>query len=139
MIKRHPYTLLEMIVVTAVIMLVVGVATVNFSNLRLDKSPDELTEELRRMGALCRRYAKPQEVFYYHKKRIIKFDKESIYLPEETKLLVNGVEPEDDLMCMKFFPDGNAAVAAIEFAAGEDVAGVRVSPLTGVLNSYEKE
>ena len=100
MIYRHPYTLLEMIVVTAVIMLVVGVATVNFSNLRLDKSPDELTEELRRMGALCRRYAiaqgKPQEVFYYHEKRIIKFDKESIYLPAETKLSVNGVEPEED-------------------------------------------
>ena len=143
MIYRHPYTLLEMIVVTAVIMLVVGVATVNFSNLRLDKSPDELTEELRRMGALSRRYAiaqgKPQEVFYYHEKRIIKFDKESIYLPAETKLLVNGVEPEEDLMCMKFFPDGNAVVAAIEFAAGEDVAGVRVSPLTGVLSCYEKE
>ena len=42
-------------------------------------------------------------------------------------------------MCMKFFPDGNAAVATIEFTAGEDVAGVRVSPLTGVLSSYEKE
>ena len=143
MIIRHPYTLLEMIAATAVIMMVVGVATVNFSNLRLDKSPDELTEELRRMGALCRRYAiaqgKPQEVFYYHKKRIIKFDKESIYLPEETKLSVNGVEPEEDLMCMKFFPDGNAAVSTIEFAAGEDVAGVRVSPLTGVLSSYENE
>ena len=141
--KYHPYTLLEMIVVTAVIMLVVGVATVNFSNLRLDKSPDELTEELRRMGALCRRYAiaqgKPQEVFYHHEKRIIKFDKENIYLPEKTKLLVNGVEPEEDLMCMKFFPDGNASVAAIEFAEGEDIAGVRVSPLTGVLSSYEKE
>ena len=143
MIRRHPYTLLEMIAATAIIMMVVGIATVNFSSLRLDKSPDELTEELRRMGALCRRYAiaqgKPQEVFYYHEKRIIKFDKESIYLPEETKLSVNGIEPEEDLMCMKFFPDGNAAVAEIEFAAGKDVAGVRVSPLTGVLSSYEKE
>ena len=143
MIRCHPYTLLEMIAVTAAIMLVVGVATINFSNLRLDKSPDELTEELRRMGALCRRYAiaqgKPQEVFYHHEKRVIKFQKESICLPEKTKLFVNGVEPEEDLMCMKFFPDGNAVAAAIEFAAGEDVAGIRVSPLTGVLNSYEKE
>ena len=143
MICRHPYTLLEMIVVTAVIMLVVGVATVNFSNLRLDKSPDELTEELRRMGALCRRYAiaqgKPQEVFYYHEKRIIKFDKEIIQLPEETKLLINDVEPTEDAMCMKFFPDGNTAVTVIEFVSGDDVAGVRVSPLTGVLSSYEKE
>ena len=143
MIYRHPYTLLEMIVVTAVIMLVVGVATVNFSNLRLDKSPDELTEELRRMGALCRRYAiaqgKPQEVFYYHEKRIIKFDKEIIQLPEETKLLINDVEPTEDAMCMKFFPDGNTAVTVIEFVSGDDVAGVRVSPLTGVLSSYEKE
>ena len=143
MIKRHPYTLLEMIVVTAVIMLVVGVATVNFSNLRLDKSPDELTEELRRMGALCRRYAiaqgTPQEVFYYHKKRIIKFDKEIIQLPEGTMLLINDVEPTEDAMCMKFFPDGNTAVTVIEFVSGDDVAGVRVSPLTGVLSSYEKE
>ena len=143
MIKRHPYTLLEMIAVTAVIMMVVGVATVNFSNLRLDKSPDELTEDLRRMGALCRRYAiaqgKAHEVFYHHEKRIIKFDKEIIQLPEGTKLLINDVEPEEDLMCMTFFPDGNAAVAVIEFAAGEDVAGIRVSPLTGVLSSYEKE
>ena len=143
MIKRHPYTLLEMIVVTAVIMLVVGVATVNFSNLRLDKSPDELTEELRRMGALCRRYAiaqgKAHEVFYHHEKRIIKFDKEIIQLPEGTKLLINDVEPTEDAMCMKFFPDGNTAVTVIEFVSGDDVAGVRVSPLTGVLSCYEKE
>ena len=143
MIKRHPYTLLEMIVVTAVIMLVVGVATVNFSNLRLDKSPDELTEELRRMGALCRRYAiaqgKAHEVFYHHEKRIIKFDKEIIQLPEGTKLLINDVELTEDAMCMKFFPDGNTAVTVIEFVSGDDVAGVRVSPLTGVLSCYEKE
>ena len=143
MIKCHPYTLLEMIVVTAVITLVVGVATVNFSNLRLDKSPEELTEELRRMGALCRRYAiaqgKPQEIFYFHDKRIIKVDRESIYLPEGTKLFVNGVEPEEDLICMKFFPDGNATIATVEFATREDVAGIRVSPLTGMLSSYEKE
>ena len=143
MICRHPYTLLEMIVVTAVIMLVVGVATVNFSNLRLDKSPDELTEELRRMGALCRRYAiaqgKVHEVFYHHEKRIIKFDKEIIQLPEGTKLFINDVEPTEDAMCMKFFPDGNTAVTVIEFVSGDDVAGVRVSPLTGVLSSYEKE
>ena len=143
MIKRHPYTLLEMIAATAVIMMVVGVATVNFSNLRLDKSPDELTEELRRMGALCRRYAiaqgKAHEVFYHHEKRIIKFDKEIIQLPEGTKLLINDVEPAEDAMCMKFFPDGNASVTVIEFVSGDDIAGVRVSPLTGVLSSYEKE
>ena len=65
--------------------------------------------------------------------------KDEEVLPEGTKLLINDVEPAEDAMCMKFFPDGNAAVAAIEFAAGEDVAGVRVSPLTGVLSSYEKE
>lgn len=142
MIKCHPYTLLEMIAVTAVIMMMVGVATVNFSNLRMDKSPDELTEELRRMGALCRRYAiaqgKAHEVFYHHEKRIIKFDKEIIQLPAETRLLINDVEPTEDAMCMKFFPDGNAAVAVIEFVSGDDIAGVRVSPLTGVLSSYEE-
>ena len=142
MIKCHPYTLLEMIAVTAVIMMMVGVATVNFSNLRMDKSPDELAEELRRMGALCRRYAiaqgKAHEVFYHHEKRIIKFDKEIIQLPAETRLLINDVEPTEDAMCMKFFPDGNAAVAVIEFVSGDDIAGVRVSPLTGVLSSYEE-
>lgn len=143
MIRRHSYTLLEMIVVTAVIMMVTGIATINFSNLRLEKSPVELAEELRRMGALCRRYAiaqgKAQEVFYRQEKRLLKFDKESIFLPEGTKLLVDGAEPEEDIGCMKFFPDGSAAAAAIEFVSGEDIAGVTVSPLTGMLKSYEKE
>ena len=143
MIRIHSYTLMEMIVVTAVIVMIAGVATINFSKLRLDKSPTELSNELRRMGAMCRRCSiaqgKPHVVHYYHEKRLLRFDKESISLPEGTKLLINGTEPEKDLECMKFFPDGNAAAVIIEFASGEEIAGIKISPLTGLLSNYEKE
>ena len=92
---------------------------------------------------MCRRCAiaqgKPQEVFYHHEKRLLKFDRESVFLPEGTKLLVDGAEPEEDIGCMKFFPDGSAAASTVEFVSGEDIAGVTVSPLTGMLKSYEKE
>jgi len=131
MIKRCPYTLLEIIVVIAIITLVAGVITVNFTKLRLDKSTFDLAEELRRMGALCRRYAvaqgKSQEILYYHEKRVLKFDKDSILLPEGTKFFINGKEPDEDLRFMKFFPDGNATVVTIEFISNETVAGVKVS------------
>lgn len=143
MIKRGQYTLLEVVAAIAILVLVLGVTTVSFGNLRLEKSPLEQVQSLRRMAALCRRSAvaqgKAQSISYVHEQRTIRFGNENMILPETMRLTVNAKVPEDDLEIISFFPDGNSTESVIEISCDGETAGLTVSPLTGVMDVYEKE
>lgn len=142
MSRRCSYTVMEVIVATTIIMLIVGICTVNFSKIRMDNSPAELVHELRMLGALCRRSSVgqgvPLEISYFYEERNFQFGKERLLLPENVRVAINGCNPKSDLTCMRFFPNGSAAAVVIEFSAGEEIAGLTVSPLTGVMTVYEK-
>ncbi len=141
--RRSHYTLLELVTVIAILAVVFGVAIVGFSSLRLERSPREQAESLRRLGALCRRSAIAQgknfTIEWRQEMRVFVFGSEKLQLAADMEVKINSKTPEADLEAMRFFPDGNAAEVTVEFLGDGEGAGVRVSPLTGLMELYETE
>ena len=141
--RRCYYTLLEMVVVSALLVAVLGTAGVAWSRLALEPGATECAEELRRMAALCRRQAAARgqimTVCWEQEHRIIRSGDDTLALPDDVKLELNGKQLDDDETLLKFFPDGGAAAVVIGLVSGEDQVELKVSPLTGTIVMYEEE
>ena len=55
--RRNRYTLVELVTVTAILLVVLAVGTARLSVELLDGGPYQKAEQLRRIAALCRRQA----------------------------------------------------------------------------------
>lgn len=142
--RRCNYTLLELVAAIGVLLLLFGIALVNFANFRLEETPAAQIGRVRRLGALCRRAAiaqgKPVGVMFRPAERTLQGSGETVVLPEHMTLRINGAELLEDGVAMLFFPDGNAAEVTMEITAENEAPAVlRVSPLTGMMEVYEED
>lgn len=140
---RNAYTLVEMVAVTAILLVVLGVALIQFRPESAGTSPDRLLEEIRRAAASCRREAAatgtPRELVFEPEQRTVAAANERIPLPEGMKLRLNGEELRESAAILRFFPDGSAAEAELELESDEETAKLRVSPLTGSMEIDEDQ
>lgn len=138
---RNAYTLVEMVAVTAILLVVLGVALLQFRPESAGTSPERLLEEIRRAAASCRREAAatgiPRELVFEPEHGAVTAANERILLPEGMKLRLNGKEPGEDTAILRFFPDGSAAEGELELELNEETAKLRVSPLTGSMEIDE--
>lgn len=132
-----------MVAVTAILLVVLGVALIQFRPESAGKSPERLLEEIRRAAASCRREAAatgvPRELVFEPEQRAIAAANERILLPEGVKLRLNGEELSKSAAILRFFPDGSAAEAELELESDEETAKLRVSPLTGSIEIDEDQ
>ena len=139
--RRNRYTLVELVTVTAILLVVLAVGTARLSVELLDGGPYQKAEQLRRIAALCRRQAaatgKPCE--FDPARRRLFFGKEQVTYPQELRILRNGEELQEPGVVLRFFPDGGAAETALAFERDGETATLRISPLTGSIVIDETE
>ena len=94
--RRNRYTLVELVTVTAILLVVLAVGTARLSVELLDGGPYQKAEQLRRIAALCRRQAaatgKTCAVEFDPARRRLFFGKEQVTYPQELRILRNGEE-----------------------------------------------
>ncbi len=137
------FTLLELVTAMAVVLTVLAIALAGFTRLRLEHSPREQVENLQRLAAICRRVAMAQgttqDVSWDAGEREIRFGRECIRLSDGLTLIVDQEEVTGSRELLRFYPDGNASECIVELTCDDERAGLRVSPLTGVMEVYEIE
>ena len=142
-LRRNRYTLVELVTVTAILLVVLAVGTARLSVELLDGGPYQKAEQLRRIAALCRRQAaatgKTCAVEFDPARRRLFFGKEQVTYPQEFHILRNGEELQEPGVVLRFFPDGGAAETALAFERDGETATLRISPLTGSIVIDETE
>lgn len=142
-LRRNRYTLVELVTVTAILLVVLAVGTARLSVELLDGGPYQKAEQLRRIAALCRRQAaatgKTCAVEFDPARRRLFFGKEQVTYPQELRILRNGEELQEPGVVLRFFPDGGAAETAFAFERDGETATLRISPLTGSIVIDETE
>ena len=97
--RRNRYTLVELVTVTAILLVVLAVGTARLSVELLDGGPYQKAEQLRRIAALCRRQAaatgKACAVEFDPARRRLFFGKEQVTYPQELRILRNGEELQE--------------------------------------------
>lgn len=140
---RCSYTLVELITVTAILLVVLAIGTARLSAELFDSNPYQKIEQLRRIAALCRRQAaatgKPCAIEFDSAGRRLFFGKDQVTYPQEFRILRNSEELHESGAVLRFFPDGSAAETALTFERGSETATLQVSPLTGSIVIDEKE
>ena len=140
---RNRYTLVELVTVTAILLVVLAVGTVRLSAELLDGGPYQKAGQLRRIAALCRRQAvatgKTCAVEFDPVRRRLFFGKEQVTYPQELRILRNGEELLESGVVLRFFPDGGAAETALAFERDGEAATLWISPLTGSIVIDETE
>lgn len=141
--RRNRYTLVELVTVTAILLVVLAVGTARLSVELLDGGPYQKAEQLRRIATLCRRQAaatgKTCAIEFDPARRRLFFGKEQLTYPQELRILRNGEELQEPGVVLRFFPDGGAAETALAFERDGETATLRISPLTGSIVIDETE
>ncbi len=135
--RRHNYTLMELITVTVILMLLLSIGTMRFRADWWAGTPEQKAEEFRRMAAICRRQAaatgKVCAIVFDPEHRCVRGGGERLTYPEELQVWRNGRELEQSEILVRFFPDGSATAAVVEFRSRGETVPLRISPLTGGL------
>lgn len=143
--KRHAYTLFELIVVTLILTVILSVAIGSFGAWHYESSPDIFAEKFRREAAFSRRRAiaagRSITVKFLAEKRKFEFVTAQLSVPAGLAVKYNGNLLESETMVCRFFPDGSAKRAMFEFIGpNESSVQLRISPLTGfaeIVNEQE--
>ena len=126
--RRNRYTLVELVTVTAILLVVLAVGTARLSVELLDGGPYQKAAT----GKTC-------AVEFDPARRRLFFGKEQVTYPQELRILRNGEELQEPGVVLRFFPDGGAAETALAFERDGETATLRISPLTGSIVIDETE
>ncbi len=154
MIKRHSYTLIELVAVIVIMGLISSVVVLQFRKLPAFISLESKVNEFKKVLAQARNNAacrgvNTTVVFDAEKRRIFMPQKSTdeqklspieIYLPDEIKLLRNDEEVEsgeENLILFKFYPDGTGDGNSIVLELRKHKFQISISPLSGSIIAEE--
>jgi hypothetical protein len=161
--KCHNYTLIELIAVIMLLLLITGVVISQFRKMPAFISLDRKVNEIKRLCSKARNTAccqgteikiilkMPEKTLYINTgvKKEDADDSEqklpsdsSVTLPEEITFKVNDrdFEPDEETYeLFKFFPDGTGMEQSITFQLRKHKIRLRVSPLTGAIETDNVE
>lgn len=143
-LQKHGYTLTELVSVTAILFIVLGIAATSMALQPTFLSLEQEAVKLCKNGAECRRLAiihqKVMTISYNPSDHIFLCHNKIYPLPQKTKVKKGNIDFHDTETLFSFFPDGTATSNGTVLLKQEDrQIKIFASPLTGGLQYKEPE
>ena len=137
-VRKHNFTLLELIVTVMIMALLIGVAVSSLSRTPVFMSLRQIAGDVKLACASMRQTAsfqnKTMTVSYDPESRLLTAEDTAIEIPEDMKIVLAGTDitrENEKRELFRLFPDGSGEGQEIELAWGEDKLVLTLSPLTG--------
>ena len=143
-LQRHEYTLTELVSVTAILFIVLGIVATSMVLQPAFLSLEQEAVKLSKSGAECRRLAiihqKTMTISYNPGDHSFLCHNKVYPLAQKTKVKKGKIDFHDTEILFSFFPDGTAVSNGTVLLEQEDrQIKIFASPLTGVLQYKEPE